>query len=348
MPKKKRDDDTSSDDGVKRRRHDSPDRYEKRKKKSAKKSEKKEKDKKHRKNDDDSDRSSSSGSDSPAMAKARRGQSRISTEDYYAKSTEYIVWLKDAKGKFLDELDGKASRKYFKKFIKRWNRGKLDAKLYEGLQPTDLSSNQRSQHQWKIKGMNDEEAGKLDDLKASIVRKSAIASSNGIKGRLTASGEDFTRGKPKPRTIGPSMPTDNRRPEVKRPAPEEDMDEEDLRRYNRALDKKDKKSFQKTHEAGCRRACAKSHRTKRKQASAFHKQEREVDVELPESELLGMGTRLLQLWRENVNGRSVSRNEKQQRSSIQSEKVTMYKAKEDATMAMLRGLAEQNHGARQL
>ncbi|KAJ3219824.1 hypothetical protein HDU67_009012 [Dinochytrium kinnereticum] len=289
MGRKKRDvsessgsSDSGDDDGrSKRRRTDkkrdaSPDKHADRKKKrssSSKADKKKDKERKHRKNDDSGD-SSGSESDTSAMMKARKGQPRIAVDDYFNKSTEYIVWLKEAKDKYLDDLDAKASRKYFKKFVKKWNRY---------LSTSHLDELPGAEWRWFVAG-NDEEADKLDDLKASI-------------GRLTKSGDEFLRGKPR-RTVGPSAPPPSipQRPQSSRPAPPgEDMDEEDLQRYNRLMDKKDRKSHQKTHEAIVEELVPKptgrdardAMIDKRKQQTAYHKQERDIDVELPEAELLG-------------------------------------------------------------
>lgn len=55
---------------------------------------------------------------------AELGAAPLSAEDYFQRAAEFKAWLK-GKGKFLDEMTGKDARRYFGKFLKRWNEGKL-------------------------------------------------------------------------------------------------------------------------------------------------------------------------------------------------------------------------------
>lgn len=52
----------------------------------------------------------------------------ISEEDYYAKATEFKVWLHEEKNKFFDELTSEQAHEQFKKFVKAWNKFKLDSR----------------------------------------------------------------------------------------------------------------------------------------------------------------------------------------------------------------------------
>jgi hypothetical protein len=46
------------------------------------------------------------------------GAEPITESDYFLKSSEFRVWLKDEKRKYFDELSGEKARKYFHKFVK--------------------------------------------------------------------------------------------------------------------------------------------------------------------------------------------------------------------------------------
>lgn len=68
------------------------------------------------------------------------GAKEISESDYFLKSDEFRVWLREEKKKYLDELSGERSRKYFRKFVKAWNRGRLSKSLYTGVDNQPASS----------------------------------------------------------------------------------------------------------------------------------------------------------------------------------------------------------------
>lgn len=53
----------------------------------------------------------------------------IGEDDYFEKANEFRVWLKESKGKYLDEISSKEARRYFKKFVKRWNDYELDGRV---------------------------------------------------------------------------------------------------------------------------------------------------------------------------------------------------------------------------
>ncbi|KAA1075534.1 hypothetical protein PGTUg99_023234 [Puccinia graminis f. sp. tritici] len=60
----------------------------------------------------------------------------ISKDDFFLKSLEFKVWLKNDKNKFIDQLDSHKSKKYFEKFVRYWNKGKLDGDYYNLLTVT--------------------------------------------------------------------------------------------------------------------------------------------------------------------------------------------------------------------
>ncbi|KAI9462406.1 hypothetical protein BJY52DRAFT_1222021 [Lactarius psammicola] len=78
------------------------------------------------------------------------GAEPITESDYFLKSSEFRVWLKDDKRKYFDELSGEKARKYFHKFVKEWNRGKLDKSLYAGIDPSKQSANSQTAYKWSF------------------------------------------------------------------------------------------------------------------------------------------------------------------------------------------------------
>ena len=84
----------------------------------------------------------------------------ISEEDYFAKSNEFAMWLKEAKGLFFSNLSSEETHKLFATFVEIWNAGKLSAKYYQG-----ITAAPRTTHKWGIKLDSNENAllGKDED-----------------------------------------------------------------------------------------------------------------------------------------------------------------------------------------
>lgn len=70
----------------------------------------------------------------------------ISDEDYFAKSVEFAMWLKEARGLFFSNLSSEETHKLFGTFVGIWNAGKLSAKYYQGIKAAP-----RTSHKWGIK-----------------------------------------------------------------------------------------------------------------------------------------------------------------------------------------------------
>jgi hypothetical protein len=73
-------------------------------------------------------------------------------DDYYQKQKEFQHWLLAEKGIYFNDLeDSKDQLKYFKKFVKRWNKGKLDQSYYND--ELELFNDKRSKHEWNLKNI---------------------------------------------------------------------------------------------------------------------------------------------------------------------------------------------------
>ncbi|CAM9502615.1 unnamed protein product, partial [Ectocarpus sp. 6 AP-2014] len=74
---------------------------------------------------------------------------QISEKDYFIRAVEFKVWLCHKKKKFFEDLTSDESHELFDKFIKDWNRGKLDPHFYEGRLPDELiARTKKTQHKW--------------------------------------------------------------------------------------------------------------------------------------------------------------------------------------------------------
>ncbi|XP_063954865.1 peptidyl-prolyl cis-trans isomerase G-like [Lytechinus pictus] len=97
--------------------------------------------------------------------KKKKTKNKISKEDYYSKSKEFRVWLMEEKNKPLDELSSKKSKAYFKKFVKKWNSGKLLKKYYKGIDFADEKAS-LTKYKWKFSGVGHQPLSR--DLDGSI------------------------------------------------------------------------------------------------------------------------------------------------------------------------------------
>ncbi|EIN14304.1 hypothetical protein PUNSTDRAFT_110415 [Punctularia strigosozonata HHB-11173 SS5] len=130
---------------------------------------------------------------SPERRKLPHDAEPLSEADYFLKSSEFKVWLKEEKDRYFDELSGEKARSYFRKFVKAWNRGKLSKSLYLGVEPTAQSA---TAYKWSIKTSG-------DDLSKMKTARTEVESANyevhrSARTSTAASGS---------RTIGPSMPS---------------------------------------------------------------------------------------------------------------------------------------------
>lgn len=99
------------------------------------------------------DRSSSSSSSS-SKETTKPSFPLLTDDDFFARSVEFRVWLKEKERRAFDELSAARARELFHKFVKKWNRGRLAAKFYAGtVSSSDLG---HSSHKWGF-------ASKLDD-----------------------------------------------------------------------------------------------------------------------------------------------------------------------------------------
>ncbi|KAI9144004.1 hypothetical protein BKA69DRAFT_899904 [Paraphysoderma sedebokerense] len=79
----------------------------------------------HKKKHKSSKASDSDDSGSGAPTPSIPNLTPISTDDYFLRANEFRLWLKERKKIFFEDLSSDESRKHFKKFVKRWNEGKL-------------------------------------------------------------------------------------------------------------------------------------------------------------------------------------------------------------------------------
>ncbi|GAA5905647.1 hypothetical protein JCM8208_005794 [Rhodotorula glutinis] len=95
------------------------------------------------------------------------GVDELSDDDYFLKATELKLWLYEDRSKKLDSLKTEDARRYFRKFVRAWNSGRLDAKYYAGIAPGSLPSSISTSHSWSFK-----KASQADLDAAATIRRS--------------------------------------------------------------------------------------------------------------------------------------------------------------------------------
>lgn len=250
----------------------------------------------------------------------------ITEEAYFEKATEFRLWLKEAKQKYIDEISSKESRRYFKKFVKKWNAYELDEKFYKGMNSTQLGSSDTTRYKWSF-------AKKLDKMEMDSVRDSVDS--------MTAQsrGED----KLKRRAAGPTMPpTDTFSKEQRY----EEMRTERKYEAKRAKERREAA----LDEVAPRETGREAQIAKKRALNAYHKRERSPDVELSEADLMGgddFKARLAAEKRAKEAKEARQHERREQKMAPIMSKMAEYKAKESATMEMFKKMAEEQRKRRE-
>ncbi|KAG0253608.1 hypothetical protein BG011_006258 [Mortierella polycephala] len=228
------------------------------------------------------------------IKKAKSMIKTISEEDYFTKSTEFRLWLRQAKKKYFEDLTADESRRYFRKFVKAWNNFELDESYYKGIRSSQLSSKSTTKYQWGFaKKIGKEDQSRVESIRDSIDTMTNTRFANEVSrltGKSTASALDS--GSAPKKILGPTMPSSasSRRPQTA----DEVFEREEEGRYRRQQNRADQKAYRKTKESVMEelvpKATGREAMLEKKRAqNAYHRQERSPDVELPEQDLMGGG-----------------------------------------------------------
>jgi len=76
------------------------------------------------------------------------GVSPITEDDYFPKHYEFRNWLFEKHLTYFDRLTTKQALKKFKKFMKKWNKGKLNPKFYKKRTAQSLDGAERTGYTW--------------------------------------------------------------------------------------------------------------------------------------------------------------------------------------------------------
>lgn len=318
---RKRDRDRTDDSDREKERKKDRDRKEKDRKKEEKKSKK-------RKDDSESE-------EDELTKQARAMVPKISEDDYFARATEFAVWLLDKKGIHAGDLSSKESRRYFAKFVEKWNDFRLSSKYYKGIAPS-AAPHVRTTHSWNFKNVS---AGDIERARSEVEQTTEGQSGFGNSAAGPSAGPR--------RVMGPTMPIGP----VPTAAPE-DSDEE-TRRF--AVAKQARRADRKAQEERLDELAPKETGRermieKRRMENAKRRQfdDRDYDVELGDGDLIGGGDdfKARLAARNAAAGRreQARANEAQRRTELNADRFQAMREKDKATMDMLKKMAEERFG----
>ncbi|KAI9168406.1 hypothetical protein H9P43_007778 [Blastocladiella emersonii ATCC 22665] len=268
----------------------------------------------------------------------------ISEADYFLKSDAFRVWLQQERDKYLDELGTADARRYFAKFVRRWNDDRLPAEYYDD--KVKLAKGQGTRYQWAFAA----NGGYNEPLLPSD-----HASERSRKGDRD-SGRELERERDRPRDRESTRDRDRDR-ERDRPSTSssrrDPADDDDLRDRDRHRHRSEARDFRRRQDAVLDELVPKPDNPrerameKRRATTAFHRQDnvREADYEFGDDVLLGSGREDLEAAKRR-EAAARERREQSRRPGANKESETpglsaldQMRAKEAATMAALKAMA---------
>ncbi|KAJ8085091.1 hypothetical protein PM082_003875 [Marasmius tenuissimus] len=261
--------------------------------------------------------------------------SPISESDYFQKSNEFRVWLKDEKGKYFDELSGDKARSYFRKFVKAWNRGKLSKRLYSGIDNSELPATTQTSYKWSFSS----KSTRADNEALKQARESVGAATQNRPESSTASAASSSKG----RMQGPTLPSSSDMQYAKEAADAFRDEERKHKRKRERMEDKDRiEDMVGPKEVG-REGMLEKKRMKRENDRAFRERGDE-GLEVDESTLMGGGDSFQAHIARRDAARARADKRHDEKSGAVKERADAMKAKESATMAMFQELARQRFG----
>ncbi|KAF8506952.1 hypothetical protein F5888DRAFT_1603097 [Russula emetica] len=261
----------------------------------------------------------------------------ISESDYFLKSAEFRVWLKEEKHKYFDELSGEKARRYFHKFVKEWNRGKLDTSLYAGVDPSKQSATSQTAYKWAFASKRT----KADNDALQAARTEVGAATYGVDNGpppTTSGGDGSVK-----RIQGPTLP-----PQADRILAREDAEERAAaeREYQRKRDKAETREriedMVGPREVGRERMLEKK-RDRREGDRAF-REKGDEGLDIDEKTLMGGGDSFKAQVARRDAARARFEKKREEKMSTTRERAAEMREKDKATMDMFMQMAKQKYG----
>ncbi|KAF8600620.1 hypothetical protein BDV93DRAFT_538677 [Ceratobasidium sp. AG-I] len=286
-------------------------------------------------------------SPTPRLSPSSLGASKISDSDYFQKSTQFRIWLRNEKGKYFDELTGERARHYFRKFVKAWNRGQLPQELYGADAATESAQPASSQTAYKWSFVNNRSKVNKDELKAA---REAV-------GQATY-GQDGPSDVAPRRTLGPSLPPSERTVGPTLPSASDltlhrESEVDDARKDRKASHKRARERLE-DEDGGIgpkqvgREGAMDKKRARRDEDRAMRDRKEDGGLEVSEDLLLGAGSsdsfKAAIAKRDAARARWAEKKQAGGGGGPSNERVDAMKARDAQTMAMFQNMAKQRFG----
>ncbi|KAG0209380.1 hypothetical protein BGX28_010368 [Mortierella sp. GBA30] len=237
------------------------------------------------------------------IKKAKSMIQTISEDDYFTKSAEFRLWLRQAKKKYFEDMKADDTRRYFRKFVRAWNNFELDESYYKGIRSAQLSGKGTTKYQWGFaKKIGREDKDRVESIRDSIDTMTNVKFANEVSrltGKSTASTMNSASGSgsgnASRRPLGPSLPSSSESAYRRGPLTADQLLEREERdSRSRLQHRAEMKAHRKSKEADLEELVPKATGReavleKRRAQTAYHRRERSPDVELPEQDLMGTG-----------------------------------------------------------
>lgn len=267
------------------------------------------------------------------------GAEPITESDYFLKSSEFRVWLKDEKRKYFDELSGEKARKYFHKFVKEWNRGRLDKSLYAGIDPSKQSAMSQTAYKWSFASKR----SRAEDEALHAARAEVGAATYRVGGEPSSRSGDGSN----KRVQGPTLPPQADRVLAREAAEERAAAERDYQRKRDKAEARDRvEDMVGPREVGRERVLEK--KRERREGDRAFRDRGDEGLEVDEGTLLGGGSS----FKAEIARRDAARARFQQKReaaredkvSGSRERVAAIRDKDKATMDMFMQMAKERFG----
>ncbi|TKY88568.1 hypothetical protein EX895_002557 [Sporisorium graminicola] len=293
---------------------------------------------------------------------ARFGVRELTPDDYYIRSAEFKAWLSETKSKYLDEISSQDARRYFERFVRRWNEGRLDDDFYTGkIRGASVASGSGTRHRW---GFATASAAEKEQL--AMVRDTVDTLTNGDS-RGAAEARDAERRARHGRSMqsqsdaGPPLPTPPARDSgwtSRKSHAESQYDREHTQQLSRVAasetrrrarhDQADQDEALHGRATGRERALEKKRQLNTDNRDFANRRLNDDGIELDDRELYDDDSPALKAGgsgERRMGKREQSRQERlEERRAEMQEKVSAMKEKDSKTMEMLRALAQERFG----
>ncbi|KAI0778914.1 hypothetical protein BD413DRAFT_632463 [Trametes elegans] len=263
------------------------------------------------------------------------GVSEISESDYFLKNDEFQVWLKEEKGKYFNELSSERARKYFRKFVKSWNRGKLSKTLYAGVDRAPSASTGTA-YKWSFAS----KASRAENDALRAAREEIDSATYGGRAHATtASAGPSSSG----RVIGPAMPSAADRQFAQEAADEHRAAERDYKRKRERKEAKERmEDLVGPKEVG--RAGQLEKKKAQREANRAYREKGDEGLEVDDSTLMGGGDSFQAQLARREAAKQRFQDKRSEQMSATRERAEALRQKDKATMDMFMQMAKEKFG----